>query len=109
MHIKDIDPSMLIGFFIRDWEDWEDFKTQLARDNEEVEKMGGKAVVTLIGDGESVGSDPTTASTTGSPEMEMSPSANINGNANGQRPSPYEREEAVDEVVSLADEDEWDH
>jgi cysteine protease ATG4 len=31
IHIKDMDPSMLIGFLIKDEEDWMDWKTRIQR------------------------------------------------------------------------------
>ncbi|OJJ48063.1 hypothetical protein ASPZODRAFT_129983 [Penicilliopsis zonata CBS 506.65] len=44
LHIKDMDPSMLIGFLIRDNEDWEDFKMRIAA-------TSGKSIINISSEG----------------------------------------------------------
>lgn len=100
MPIKEIDPSMLIGFFIQDWQDWQDFKEGLKRENEEVEGMGGKPIVTLVSKEDRVERDFAALS------LRQEADTVSSTRSNGQRPSQYTREEAIDEVMSLADEDE---
>ncbi|KAJ5110734.1 hypothetical protein N7532_001269 [Penicillium argentinense] len=43
IHIKDMDPSMLIGFLIRDQEDWEDWKQR-------VQNSPGKPIIHVLAD-----------------------------------------------------------
>lgn len=41
IHVKDMDPSMLIGFLIKDEDDWVDWKTRIASSN-------GKPIVNVV-------------------------------------------------------------
>lgn len=68
LHVREIDPSMLIGFLIKDEDDWDTWK-----DN--VKYVQGKAIISVADH------DPA-------------------------RGSPLEREEAVDEVETLSDDDD---
>lgn len=45
LHIRDMDPSMLIGFLIKDEEDWEDWKTRVA-------STQGKPIINILSAGD---------------------------------------------------------
>ncbi|OJJ00998.1 hypothetical protein ASPVEDRAFT_128274 [Aspergillus versicolor CBS 583.65] len=45
LHIQDMDPSMLIGFLIKDEEDWEDWKTRVA-------SIQGKPIINILSTGD---------------------------------------------------------
>ncbi|KAL4911827.1 hypothetical protein BDW62DRAFT_216968 [Aspergillus aurantiobrunneus] len=46
LHIQDMDPSMLIGFLIKDETDWEDWKAR-------VTSSGGKPIINILGESDS--------------------------------------------------------
>lgn len=45
IHIDDMDPSMLVGFLIRDENDWVDWKRRIASSRQE---NGGKAIIHIV-------------------------------------------------------------
>jgi cysteine protease ATG4 len=45
IHIDDMDPSMLVGFLIRDENDWIDWKRRIASSRQE---NGGKAIIHIV-------------------------------------------------------------
>ncbi|KAL2816864.1 hypothetical protein BDW59DRAFT_153031, partial [Aspergillus cavernicola] len=47
LHIRDMDPSMLIGFLIRDEDDWEDWKDR-------VTSVEGKSIINILDDSDTV-------------------------------------------------------